>query len=147
MLPARMRTSAGWSDACILNLSSRGLMVHANFSALAGGDVEVWHRELAISARIVWREGGRAGLEAEDRIPVEEILSIASSASLQVSAAARGAERRKRRRTHDDSRVLGRSVEFVSIAVITVALALGFSSLVGRALALPLGSVTTELQG
>ena len=37
MLPARMRSTVGWSDACILNLSSRGLMVHANFSALEAG--------------------------------------------------------------------------------------------------------------
>ena len=148
MLPARMRSAAGWSDACILNVSSRGLMVHANLSALEGGTVEVWHRDLAISARIVWREGPKAGLHAEDRVPVDQILSLGQSSALQVSAEPyRGVDRRKRPRSHDDSRIRARIFEFASVTAIAAALALGFSFWVSEALAQPLATVRTALGG
>src|SRR4051794_34204558 len=59
MLPARMRTSAGWSDACILNVSSRGLLVHTRLATPDGATVELCHGEHVIIARVVWRQGPR----------------------------------------------------------------------------------------
>jgi len=148
MLPARMRTPGGWSDARILNLSSRGLMVHASLSALECSEVEVWHRDLAIPARIVWREGPKAGLQAEDRIPIDEMLSLGKSDSLQLSAGAyRDVERRKRPRTPEDSRVRARLFEFASIAMIAAALALGLSVWVIAVLAQPLAGIRRALGG
>ena len=145
MLPARVRTAAGWSDACILNVSSRGLMVRAPLVALESGFVELWHGDHAISARIVWRDGLKAGLQAEDQIPVEQILSLAASASLQLTAEPyRGVERRKRPRT--DSRVQARVFEFASIAIVAAALAGGFCFWVGEALAQPLLLIRTALR-
>ena len=147
MLPARMRTAVGWSDARILNVSSRGLMIHASLSALECGVIELWHGDHTITARVVWREGTKAGLQAEDRIPVEEILSLSGSAALKLSAEPyRGIERRKRPRTADDSRLWARAFEFASIAVIAGLLALSFSLWVGEALAQPLAAVATALR-
>lgn len=148
MLPARMRTAAGWSDARILNVSSRGLMVHASLSALECGVVELWHGDLAISARVVWREGTKAGLQSEDRIAVDEILSLGGSAALQLSAEPfRGIERRKRARTHEDSRIRARAFEFASVVMIAGALAVGFGFWVSEALAQPLSAVQSALAG
>ena len=148
MLPARMRTAAGWSDARILNVSSRGLMVHASLSALECGVVELWHGDLAISARVVWREGTKAGLQSEDRIAVDEILSLGGSAALQLSAEPfRGVERRKRARTHEDSRIRARAFEFASVVMIAGALAVGFGFWVSEALAQPLSAVQSALAG
>jgi len=144
MLPARVRTAAGWSDACILNLSTRGLLIHANFSALDERVVELWHGDHAITARVVWREGPRAGLRAEERIPVEEILCPTASPSLPLRAAI--VERRKRPRGDQESRIRARAFEFVSVALIAAALAFGFSSWVGEALAQPLALVRTALR-
>jgi hypothetical protein len=126
MLPARMRTSAGWRDAAILNLSARGLMVHANVSAFEDGVVELWHGDHSITARVVWRQGAKAGLRAEDRIPIEELLSVSEAHLLQALGPPR-AERRKRPRSHDDSRLKARLLEFASISIIAGALAFGFS--------------------
>ena len=147
MLPARMRTPAGWSDARILNVSSRGLMVHASLSALECGAVELWHGDHAISARVVWRDGTKAGLQAEERVPVEEILCLSGAAALQLSAEPyRGVERRKRPRTNDDSRLRARAFEFASVAIIAAALAVSFSFWVSEALAQPLAAVATALR-
>lgn len=148
MLPARMRTTAGWSDACILDVSSRGLMVHAGFFALDDRVVELWHGDRAITARVVWRQGPKAGLQAEDRIPVEDILSLSGSGSLQLAVGRPpDAERRKRPRTHDDSRLQARAFEFASVAIIAGAVAFGFSMWVEEALAQPLALVETALGG
>src|SRR6476620_6966995 len=87
MLRTRMRAMSGWTDACILNVSSRGMMINAPAAIAAeGARVELWHGERLIVATVVWRKGTRAGIQAEDRIPVDEILSISQSSSLQLTA-------------------------------------------------------------
>ena len=48
LLPARMRTSAGWSDACILNVSSRGALIHAKRPITQGSVVELRHGDHVI---------------------------------------------------------------------------------------------------
>lgn len=144
MLPARVRTNSGWSDACILNLSSRGLLVRANFIALEDGFVELWQGDHAISARIVWREGLKAGLRAEDPIPVDQLLSLSATQSAQLCTAPyRNVERRKHPRA--DSRARAHAFEFASITLVAAALALGFCFWVGDALAQPLVLIRTAL--
>jgi hypothetical protein len=141
-----MRTSRGWSDACILNVSSRGLMVHANLSAFKGSSVELWHGDQSIAARVVWQRGAKAGLEADEAIPVEEMLSVSEAQLLQALGPPR-AERRKCPRTHDDSRFQGRIFEFASIAIIAAALGFGFSSWVSEVLGQPLTIIRKALGG
>jgi len=70
IMPARLRSCSGWTDACILNISSRGLLVHSARTGPAGSIVEVWRGDHVIVARVVWHDGARAGLEAEDKLPV-----------------------------------------------------------------------------
>lgn len=148
LLPARLRTSAGWSDACILNVSSRGLLINANQAVAQGSNIEVRHREHVITARVIWRNGSRAGLSAEDWVPVDEILILSHSSILQLTAGTSAAvERRKQPRTHDDSRLLGRAIEFASVAIVATILSLGLYSLVAQALGEPLARIRTALGG
>ncbi|HEX6661903.1 MAG TPA: PilZ domain-containing protein [Sphingomicrobium sp.] len=146
ILPARMRSSAGWSDACILNVSSRGLMIHSNQSVAEGASIELRHCEHVIVAQVVWRSGSRAGLLSEDRVPVEQILLLSQSPALQLTAGGRvEIERRKRPRSHENSRQLGRMVEFASVAIIGLALSIGVVSLVAEALGRPMDRIRVAL--
>lgn len=148
LLPARMRTSTGWSDACILNVSSRGLLIRANQTVAEGSDIELRHREHVIVAQVVWRSGPRAGLYANDWVPVDEILILNHSSALQLTAGGCGqVERRKQPRTHDDSRLLGRALEFASVAIIAILLSGGLFSLVIRALDEPMARIRLALDG
>src|SRR5215218_5584495 len=79
VLPARLRTGAQWSDTCILNISSRGLMIHSGREAPRGSLVELRRGEHVIIARVAWRDGARVGLCSEDRVPIEEIMSVGYS--------------------------------------------------------------------
>src|SRR5690348_5809364 len=72
---ARLRDENCWSDASILNVSSRGLQIHTTRPLQQGSWVEVRRGDLAISAQVVWRNGARAGLRSDGRIPVEALAA------------------------------------------------------------------------
>lgn len=146
LLKARMRTEAGWGDACILNISSRGLLIYAARAAEQGNTIEVRQGEHVIRARVVWREGARVGLHADELLPVETILSRANAPELRLTAdASRRTDRRQRRRSHDESRIRARLFEFATFAVIAVCVGATAFSLVSEALARPLAQVRSAL--
>jgi hypothetical protein len=148
-VPARMRMGAFWSDACILNVSSRGMMIQASRAAPQGCVIEIWRGDHVIVARIVWRQGVRAGLETEERVPVEDILSLSREARLQLVAPAQqpAYERRSRPRRHEQSRSRARVTEFAGVALIAVSLAGGTLAIAERAFAKPLAIIAAALAG
>ena len=142
-MPARLRHGASWSDACILNVSSRGLMIHTGRPIARGTEVEIRRGDHVIVARVMWREGARAGLKAEERVPIEEIVTLGKSPSLQLTAAT--GERRKHPRPEERSRARGRTVEFAGVLLIAASLAGAGFTMVQSAFARPLRAVATAL--
>jgi hypothetical protein len=148
MLRARLRALTGWSDGCILNVSSHGLLINAPASAVAGDVIELWHGEHVIIASIIWRKGTRAGLRSDDRIPVEDIMALSRAPMLQLTAQQwPSADRRKRPRQRRDSRLVGRAMEFAGLAVAAILLAGGALAMVEAAFARPLAAVRSALGG
>jgi hypothetical protein len=148
VLPARMRADSGWCDARILNISSRGMMIDVGRGAPRADTIELRRGTHVILARVVWRDGSRAGLHCEDRLPVEEILSLSQAPALQLTAAPGFTERRTQpRRQHDQSRSQGRIAEFASVGVIAASLALTLFGIVEQALAAPMDAIRAALGG
>jgi len=150
MLRARLRASSGWSDACILDVSSRGLLINATTAGAAatGSIIELWHGEHLIVGEVVWRKGTRAGLRTDQRVPVEEIMAIGNAPAFQLTARDwPRADRRQRPRSHDESRLRSRAIEFAGVAAIAVSLAIALLSMVEAAFAKPLAMVQTALGG
>ena len=143
MMPARLRHGASWSDACILNISSRGLMIHTGRPVSQGTLVEIRRGDHSIVARVMWRDGARAGLRSEERVPVEDIVSLGQSPALQLTASLR--DRRQRRRSHDQSRTEGRVIEFAGVALISACVAGAALRMVEVALARPLALIAAAL--
>ena len=147
-MPARLRHGSSWSDACILNISSRGLMIHTGRPVAQGTEVEICRGDHVIVARVVWRDGSRAGLQADDRLPVEEILSLSQAPALQLTAGSNLVERRRTpRRTHDANRLRARFAEFASVGVIAASLAITLFGIVQQALATPMNAIRAALGG
>jgi hypothetical protein len=148
-LRARMRASSGWSDACILNVSSRGVMINApSVIALQGNLIELWHGEQVIVGTVVWRKGTRAGLQADQRIPVDDILALSQAPALQVTAGAwPHTERRRRPRDGELSRLRGRAIEFVGVVAIAGFLAMSVFTLFEQAFAHPMRYVEAAIGG
>jgi hypothetical protein len=148
VLPARLRVDSSWCDACILNISSRGLMIQVSRGAPSADVVELRRGAHIILARVVWRDGSRAGLQSDDRLPVEEILSLSQAATLQLTAGDKPVERRGApRRAHETSRQRARFAEFASVGVIAASLALTLFGIVQQALATPMNAIRAALGG
>lgn len=148
VLPARLRTGAQWSDTCILNISSRGLMIHSGRCADRGSIVELHRGDHVIVARVVWRDGARLGLQSDERLPVEDILSVSKTQTLRL-AAADGivTERRKRPRLSSEARLRGRAIQFVGVLSMAASFAISLWLMAERALAQPLTTVANALGG
>ena len=74
LIPARMRSESGWSDACILNVSSGGLLVYSAGGARPGTHVEIRRGGSLIIANVVWRSNQRIGLCSHHPVPIQEVL-------------------------------------------------------------------------
>ena len=146
VLPARMWHGASWSDACILNVSSRGLLIHTSRQAPIGSAIELRRGEHVIVARVVWRNGATAGLRTDDRVSIEQIVTLGQSQVLQVSAPGT-VEQRGLARPDYPHRVRPRAAEFASVLVIGASLAGGAMIFVAEAFARPLAIVQEALGG
>ena len=147
VLPARVRVGARWSDACILNISSRGLMIRTGNGITEGSVVEIRRGDHAIFARVMWREGPKAGLQVDEPLPVEEIMTLAQTGALQVTAAdSLSMDRRKKKRpVYEDSRLRARAIQFVVSVAIAVGLSAAIFSMAQHALVRPMAMVTAAL--
>lgn len=141
-----MRSASGWSDACILNISSRGLLVYSPGSARPGSFVEIRRGSQLVVARVVWRQNQRMGLCSPDPVRVEDIIS-SETAAAAVQAAGFTAERRRVPRIAEGSRGQGRAMEFVFTAVLGVALAGSAAFYAYEAMSTPLTAVRAALGG
>lgn len=124
-------------------------MIRAGRAGPEGALVELRRGNHVIIARVVWRDGTRAGLATDDRLPVEEIMSIGQSSMLQL-VANNGTlvERRKRpRQKADDARLRGRALEFLGVAAFVILLALGILAMAVQAFSVPLAKVEAALGG
>lgn len=142
-----MRANCAWSDAYVLNVSSHGLMITAqNRGALEGATVELWHGERMIVAKIVWRKGVQAGLRSEVHIPVNEIMELDRGSLVRLTGPGwPQVERRRGPRSHDESRLRGRIMEFAGVAAILVSLTVVVLTFVQEAFARPLSYVEAAL--
>lgn len=108
-----------------------------------GTVVELRRGDHVIVARVVWRDGAKAGLQASDRLPVEEIMTLGQAGALQLTA--RTAERRKAPRVAEHGRMRGRAIEFAGLLAIVVLFAGAGTAMVEAALARPLAAVSAAL--
>ena len=149
LVRARIRSGADWRDACILNVSSRGMLIHSAWPVAQGRMVEILRGNQLIIAHVMWSEAGRSGIRSDERLPVEDILSIEQSRSLQLIAS-NGVlhDRRKEKRgIARESRLDGRAIEFVAFGAIAASLAFGLWAMADQALSGPLAKVSVVLGG
>lgn len=145
VLQARLRGDRGWGDACILNLSSRGLLVYSASAAPPGSVVEIRRGEQAIVARVVWRQQNRFGLQAQGEVQIEQLITGSASAATDAAAAGPVGDRRKRPRDAEDSRIRGRICEFAAVAGVGAVLAAAAYSMVVQSLSAPIAEVAEQL--
>ena len=70
----------------VRNMSSEGALIESAALPHVGEHLSLRRGELAAAGRIVWREGGRAGLRFDDRVEVAAWLPAGAAAMPEVQA-------------------------------------------------------------
>lgn len=150
MIDARVRVGASWSDALILNMSSKGLLVRSSQSVDRGSYLEIRRGCHVIVARVVWSNSGRFGVQTQDLVPTASLVRDSGDASIPAKQpAARVRERRAAPRPsetrHERSRHQARAMEFAAIVLACGFLAVFAENLMIEVMAMPLGAVQAAL--
>lgn len=142
-----MRVGASWSDACILNLSSRGMLVQSGMVPERGNYLEIRRGQQVVVARVVWSKEQRFGVRTQDPVRAEELLDESGTAPPPQSAPV--GERRSVPRPaatrHDRSRMRGRVLEFASLATFGAVSAFLLVSTISELLDRPLLAIESAL--
>ena len=151
MLKARLRVGAAWRDACILDLSSRGLMIQASEPLRGGSYIEMRRGRHVIVARVMWSNDRRCGLLTQDPLPTDALI-----AEPDLSEGRTIAPPQERRRVHaapprafagEQSRWRGRAFEFALVVMVGGACGTFAYGAVSDALARPLAQAGSALTG
>ena len=150
MIQARMRSGALWSDALILNMSSRGLLVRSDHPPNRGSYLEIRRGGYVMVARVVWSNAGRFGVQTQDVVPAERLISDPDGAALPASSSAinqmeRRAAPRAAQVRHDSSRQKARAIEFAAISLTCAFVAIPIGIAMIEVLAKPLRAAQTAL--
>ena len=74
LISARMRSSEGWGDVRILNVSSRGMMIRTAIPTNPGTTIELRRGDQVMVGKVMWRSGSRAGLRSDTVLPVMDLM-------------------------------------------------------------------------
>lgn len=150
MLGARMRCGATWNAASILDVSGTGLGLAAPTPPPPGAYVELRRGAYLVVARVIWTNGERFGVRAQDRIMVDALIGAAAVRSgvqgFGGEAARLGSNRPQGAAERAAaSRATARALQFGIVALFGAALAFAISDGVAQALAEPLERVSETL--
>lgn len=149
LIRARLRVVASWSDVCILNISTRGMQLQAARPPERGNYVEIRRGPHVIIGCVAWAKQHRFGIKSQDVLLVDAIVAEPGDSDSQRGPVAQvPAEQRSKLRkaiSADQSRTLGRAMEFASIGIVVLAGAMALYGAAEDALATPLASVSNAL--
>jgi hypothetical protein len=154
VIPSRMRVNNSWSDVCIRNISTRGLLVAVTDPPPPGSYVEIRRGTQIIVARTVWARGNYLGLRSQEKLPVQRIIAEPRLTKRPSVAVADGVvDRRADSRHAAPADIAARSRRFASMAqyVLFASLAIGVSGWAATSvyamLGSPLGTIEQALAG
>ena len=156
LVGAQIRQSAGWDDVQILDLSARGMQIRATVPPPKGSYVEVRRGHHVIVGRVVWTQGGRAGVATQDPLPVDAIAGDSQRATADGDDPAEPAALSQRQwelraraseRCHERSKWQARAMQVAWLAVMGTAAAVTAFGAVQKALSTPLSHAAAAFVG
>jgi hypothetical protein len=143
-----MQAGGRWGDVCILNISSRGLLLHSAEPPRTGSYLEIRRGQHVMVARVVWSEASRFGVHTQDRLAVEAIVRDLPAVSDR-SEGSGFVERRRLPRMgdrHEQSRLAGRWLEYAAFAIGGMIAASSAYGAVSMAMARPMAELSEALR-
>ncbi len=152
-LPSRMRVNSAWADACIHNVSARGMLVTSDAAPEPGDYIEIRRGRNVIIGRAVWRKNQFFGVRTQDRIDLGALQTAPAQAG---GSPAPGIERRSEDRFRQDAvvartmernRALSRLFQFGFLALAVGVAAVMVASTVYDVLSTPADRITDAMNG
>lgn len=145
MIPAQLRGDTAWSDVCIRNVSSHGMMLQMTKPPTPGSYVELRRESVVVVARVMWADSDSCGLRTQAKVDAG-VLS-GRVADTQARADQRSKSRMDALRfSAERAAMFGRSMQFVFGAVFGAALAALLALAAYQTMARPL-TVIREVLG
>lgn len=147
-----MRDGSCWSDANILNISSRGLLLHSTKPPSRGAYIEVRRGSYVIVARVVWTDANRFGVRAQDQLSFDSLVADKPQAKKPANDAGELVERRASPRSdglewrHTQWRDRSKSMQFVWLLGLGVILSGVAYQAVEETLTQPMAILSGHLQ-
>lgn len=147
----RLKDDAGWCDAQLVNVSSRGVMALISEPPRRGSYVEIRRGSYVMIGRVAWSGADRIGVSVREKILLDDLLQPVTpgrkakrpDADCQVRVC------EPRKPTVDEraaaSARFARAFDFGAIALAAIALAVVASGLVASAFADPVSEVERVL--
>lgn len=98
MIPCRMKSVRGWGDACIHNISSRGMMIASDDPLVPGDYVDIRRGRQVVIGRVIWRRDCYTGIRTQDVISADTLINEPRLEGRPVQSAAEADRRTSRSR-------------------------------------------------
>jgi hypothetical protein len=152
-LPSRMRVNSSWTDACIHNVSARGMLVASDRAPDPGAYVEIRRGQAVIIGQAVWKKNQFFGVRTQDRI---DLAVLQGQPARNGDAAGAKVERRSEDRFRKDAaiartlerdRAFARLFQFGILAFAVAAASVMVASSVYGVLSAPVDRMTRAMAG
>ncbi|MDB5720028.1 MAG: hypothetical protein JWP15_646 [Alphaproteobacteria bacterium] len=144
-LRARMQGDGPLVDVRIRNISSRGMMLEAPDPPRVGAYVELFGTVTAVG-RVVWKDEDSFGISTRDRVNLPVVLGKPEMKARRATPKLVAAPRESRIEAADESRMLGRAIDFTLIAIAVMALSGLFALIAYSVLSRPLETLVHMLK-
>ena len=108
LVPCRLNLDGAWDDACIHNVSSRGLLIASDTVPQRGDYVEIRRGTLVVVGRVAWSKQRFFGIRTQDRVSVDALVNEPRRTTRPPSAS-QPAERRAQARLASEGRAARRA--------------------------------------
>lgn len=150
LIRAKLRAGGLPVDACIRDISSKGMMIHSEAPPARGTYVEVVTGTHTIVGRVVWGADSRFGINTRDKLHIEMIIGerrAGRPAGEPPPAAASHRPRSPKRESVAHATAHAKAFEFFGLVVFAVAIIYAFASATYETLSRPLENISSQMRG
>jgi hypothetical protein len=154
LIPCRIKSVRGWDDACIHNISSRGMMIACDDPLVPGEYLDLRRGSQVVIGRVVWRRERFSGVRTQDVISAEAMINE-PRLEARPTGTRRSEERRVSRqsmageidaaRRMERSRSLSQAMQFGALGIFGLVAAATIATQVSHVLAAPTAKLTQAL--
>jgi hypothetical protein len=154
LIACRMKSVRGWGDACIHNISSRGMMVACDDPLEPGEYVDIRRGRQVVIGRVIWKRDRFSGIRTQDVISADALVNEPRLESRPAPRDAGGDRRHARQRIVSEidtarrierSRAISGTLQFGALGLFGIAAAATIAVQVGHALAQPAQQIERAL--